>query len=243
MDAAADVFQDRWREDLQVGFQKMLPVAIGVMVFGMAMGLNAATKGMHPGELIIMSFTVFAGSAQFVVIDIWDVPLPWAEILLATALFNARYLLVGASLRSMLGAQETRMKYLSLHLAADENWAMTMALANTRPTTNGYLLGSGLCLMLFWQVGGMIGYVAGDRIPSPEVFGLDFCFIAIFIALISGFWRGRENILPWCVTALTAWASSVLIAGNWYIAIGALCGLACVYLQARRKLENPQYEY
>ena len=40
--------------------------------------------------------------------------------------------------------------------------------------------------------------------PIVTMFGLDFAFTAVFLALIAGMWNGKSDILPWTVAAAVA---------------------------------------
>jgi len=46
----------------------------------------------------------------------------------------------------------------------------------------------------------------------------------VFLALISGMWKGRSNILPWTVAAVVAVAAHHWLPGQWYILLGGLAG-------------------
>ena len=72
-----------------------------------------------------MSATVFAGSAQFVAVDIWREPAPWL-LLTVTALHDqpappADGRLAGAA-RSVISAQCTSL--IALFTMVDETWAL-----------------------------------------------------------------------------------------------------------------------
>jgi len=62
-----------------------------------------------------MNLTIFAGSAQFVMVDLWAAPLPILEIILAAAVINLRYLLIGASLNPIFKGSKMVHKSLIMH--------------------------------------------------------------------------------------------------------------------------------
>lgn len=134
-----------------------------------------------------MNLSVFAGSAQFVMIDLWLPSLPIAEITLAVLVINLRYLLIGASLNPLFCGRPLWHKATFMHLVADENWAMTMARFRHGHITTWFLLGGGLCVQAAWCAGTMTGHRLGNFISNPEMFGLDFTFVAVFTALLFSF--------------------------------------------------------
>lgn len=171
-----------------------------------------------------MSIAVFAGAAQFIAVDLWANPVPFAEIVTATLIINLRYFLIGFSLRPIFLDQPIWIKLLGIHLVSDENWALTMSEKRRGEATPGYLFGSGLSILLFWLSGCVLGYMVSGSLPRPETLGLDFAFTAAFISLAVGLWQGNRDIKPWTIAALCSVLSSYAIPGQWYIIIGAISG-------------------
>ncbi len=209
---------------LKAGFIANLVVAASVAAYGSVLGVLAAKKGLSWAELLLMNLSIFAGSAQFVMVDMWVPPLPVLEITLAVMVINMRYLLIGASLNPLFFRKSLFHRALFIHLVADENWAMTMARFHRERITTYFLLGGGLCVQGAWCAGTMIGHRLGAVISNPEQYGLDFAFVAVFTALVFSFWKGKRDMLPWVITALLALLAEKLIPGKWYILAGGIGG-------------------
>jgi 4-azaleucine resistance transporter AzlC len=210
--------------DLKAGFTANLVVSLSVGAYGSVLGLMAAQKGLTWYQLLVMNLSVFAGSAQFVMVDMWLPPLPVLEITLAVLVINMRYLLIGASLSPLFMGTSLRHKMLFMHLVADENWAMTMARYHKGAVSTWFLLGGGICVQSAWCGGTLLGHRLGAVIANPERFGLDFSFVAVFTALVFSFWKGRQDVLPWLVAAIVALLSETLLPGKWYIVCGGIAG-------------------
>lgn len=221
-------------EQLRRGFVANLVVAASVAAYGSVLGLLAAKKGLSWVELLVMNLSVFAGSAQFVMVDMWFPPLPIVEITLAVLVINMRYLLIGASLNPLFTGASLGHRALFMHLVADENWAMTMARFHKEHITTYFLLGGGLCVQSAWCAGTMAGHRLGAVITNPEQFGLDFAFVAVFTALVFSFWRGRQDIVPWAITAVIAVLTEKLVPGKWYILAGGVGGALAAALLPRK---------
>ncbi|WP_163338171.1 AzlC family ABC transporter permease [Desulfopila sp. IMCC35008] len=211
-------------QQLGSGFTANLVVAASVAAYGSVLGLLAAKKGLSWFELLFMNLSVFAGSAQFVMVDMWLPPLPMLEITLAVLVINMRYLLIGASLNPLFAGTSFLHKCVFIHLVADENWAITMSRYHKEEISTWFLLGGGICVQAAWCAGTMTGHLMGEAISQPEKYGLDFAFVAVFTALVFSFWKGRRDILPWVVSALLAIITEKLIPGKWYILAGGLGG-------------------
>jgi 4-azaleucine resistance transporter AzlC len=209
---------------VQRGAAANLPVAASVGAYGSVLGVLAAQKGIAWYELLIMNLSVFAGSAQFVMVDMWTPPLPIVEIVIAVWVINLRYLLIGASLNPVFQGKSLAHKALMMHFVADENWAVTMAAYRRSGACTGFLFGGGLCLVTVWCLGTLTGHRLGSMVQNPEAFALDFAFVAVFTALAVSLWRGKADMIPWMVAAVLAVAVEKLLPGKWYIVIGGLGG-------------------
>lgn len=84
------------------GVKESVPIAAGVFTYGIVFGVLARQTQLGFVETLLMSATVFAGSTQFVVLEMWKRPLSAGFIVITTGLINLRYLLMGASLRQWL---------------------------------------------------------------------------------------------------------------------------------------------
>lgn len=207
---------------VRAGFVKCVPVAIGVGAYGIVFGVLAREAGLSASTAIIMSATVLAGAAQLIAVGLWDSPVPVVAVVGATLVVNLRYLLMGASLRPWFTRLSPRQTYTSLFFMADENWALTIEDLRAGNGRGAFLLGSGLAIWLFWVAATAIGAVAGGRIGDPETYGLDFVLTAIFLALVVGFWEGRDSLAPWAAAAISAVGVAAVFPGQWYILAGGL---------------------
>lgn len=211
-------------DGLRAGAVKTLPVALGVFVYGLVYGMLAGQAGMSPGETAAMSALVFAGASQFVALDLWMEPLPVATLVITAFIVNLRHVLMGAAVQPWYGRISPLKSYATMFFMVDESWALAVADFNSGRARCSFMLGSGLVLYATWLAASMGGLMAGAQIPDPSRFGLDFAFIAAFIALLSGLWRGKADIPIWLVAALAAVAASLLLPGKWYILVGGLAG-------------------
>lgn len=211
-------------DDLRRGVVATLPVAASVAAYGSVLGMLAAQKGLTWAQLLAMNLCVFAGSAQFVMVEMWTPPLPILEMTLAVLIINMRYLLIGASLEPLFRGSTLARKAGIMHLVADENWAVTMAAYRQGRASNIFLLGGGICMISVWCMGTLLGHQLGALVASPERYALDFAFVAVFTALTVSMWRGKTDLLPWIVASVLAIACERWLPGKWYILIGGLGG-------------------
>lgn len=214
-----------------------LPVAASVAAYGSVLGVLAAQKNIGLLTLLMMNLTIFAGSAQFIMVDMWIPPLPITEIALAVMIINMRYLLIGASLNPIFTDKSLVHKLLMMHLVADENWAITMSAHRKGSASTYFLFGGGLCVLAAWCTGTMTGHLLGSGIQNPEAFALDFAFLAVFTAITISLWRGKEDALPWLIAIILAIVAAKFLPGKWYIVIGGIGGAIFAAIPVMRKKE------
>ncbi|MFC3706078.1 AzlC family ABC transporter permease [Devosia honganensis] len=224
------------------GARACVPVAISVAAYGLVWGVLARGAGLSPLEVVMMSGLVFAGSAQFVALDLWTATpasLPIGPLVLAALIVNLRYLLLTATLRPLYPPGRLGFRALGMYLVTDENWAMTAAAMARGGGSVAFLMGGGVLAWLSWMSTNLVGYGLGSAIDDPARWGLDFAFTATFLALLLGMWKGRGDIVPWLVAALAAILTARWVEGSWHILVGGLAGsLAGAVVEMRKHVHK-----
>ncbi len=206
------------------GIRQSLGVAAAVFSYGLVFGVLARQAGLSMAEALLMSSLVFAGASQITVLGLWAIPLPVLPIILTTLVVNLRHLLMGASLSRWFLQIPGWKRYLSLFFLTDESWALTMSQFNRGKRNGAFLLGSGFTIFAAWLGATGLGRLAGNVLQNPAKWGLDFAFLGIFLALLTGMYKGKTNLLPWLVAAAVALLASWWLPGKWYILLGGLAG-------------------
>ncbi|HXV35180.1 MAG TPA: AzlC family ABC transporter permease [Gaiellaceae bacterium] len=163
------------------GARRIAPIAVAAFAFAVSFGVLARASGIGAVETIVMSATVFAGSAQFAIVSILAVGGGIASAILAAVLLNARYAPISVSLAPIFVGGRLR-RLLESQLIVDESWAMS------RHPDGRYdrrlLVGAGLVLYACWVGGTVIGALAGEALGDPADLGLDAAFPALFLAIL-----------------------------------------------------------
>jgi 4-azaleucine resistance transporter AzlC len=223
-------------QQFRSGFTDVLPLGLGVALYGFAFGLLAAQAGMSSLQTGVMGTVVFSGSAQFVAIERLAAGAGAATALIAGIALNLRILLMTASLRDVLAGRPFWQKLLGVHMTTDESWAVLHATrASGRPVGYWYLVGGGACVMLSWVGSTALGTGFAAALPEPRALGIDFAFTAAFIAILRGLWGGKRDLLPWAASAITVVLLAKLtpMEPSWALVVGGVLGAALAGLGAR----------
>lgn len=214
------------------GAKAILPLALGAAAYGFAFGVLAGQAGFPVWGVGLMSLSVFAGSSQIVAVErLVDDGLVAGAVVAGMAL-NLRYLGILASLSDVLRHTPLARRLLAIHVTSDENWALTMSERARDPDVGeGFLIGSGLVLVMAWVASTAAGALVGAGVPNLDAYGIGFAFTAAFIAMARGLWRGRRDLLPFAAS-FGATALLVLLGAQAAFAIlgGAGVGVAMAAL-------------
>ena len=190
------------REALR-GARASLPICLSVAVYGVVFGVLAAQAGLPVMAVALMSALVYAGASQFVAIDLWGASLDIAAIVIAVGVINLRLMLMTATLGDMFRDVPLPRAMASMFFVADETWALTLAEEKRSGAGATFLIGASLALYATWVISTTSGALIGASLSfEPALYGIDFVFTAVFLALLTGLWRGRADLAPWIVAGL-----------------------------------------
>lgn len=212
--------------EFRLGVVDVFPILIAATPIGLLWGTLAAAKGLTPFDAWLMSASIFAGAAQFVAIEVWRDPVPWALLTVTALIVNVRHVLMGASLSRHLGGIDAKWHPLMMFLMADENWAFSERRALTAPLTLGYYFGLAIPMWVTWTMSSLLGSIVGRSFGDPAAFGFDFAFSAMFIGILAGFWKGSRTGAVLGASAIAAALAKLYIPGAWHIVIGGIVGVA-----------------
>ena len=108
------------------GVRDELPILVGVIPFGMIYGILALSAGLDPRDAQAMSAVIFAGSAQFMTVQLIKVNTPIIVIILTGFVINLRHALYSASLAPYTQKLNAWWKTLLSYLLTDEAYAVTV---------------------------------------------------------------------------------------------------------------------
>lgn len=200
------IYRSNALRELGGGIKQELPIAAGVVPFGMIFGVIAVGAGIPPWLAQAMSFVVFAGSAQFIGAQLIGMATPAAVVLLTTLVVNARHVLYSASIAPYLKSFSPAWRTLLAYLLTDEAYAVTILHfqggRGHREAQHWFLLGAGLTLWTTWQLSTAVGVFLGAQVPAA--WALDFTLALTFIGLVIPALRQRADVAAAVVAGIVA---------------------------------------
>lgn len=200
------------RDEFWAGIRAELPIVFGVAPFGMIFGAVAVSAGLPASLAQAMSAVIFAGSAQFIAVELIAVQTPVIVLLTTTFIVNLRHLLYSASLAPHVRRLPLRWKMLLAYLLTDEAYAVVIIRytegKSPPPVRHWFYLGAGLTLWSVWQITTAIGILLGAQIPAS--WSLDFALALTFIGLVVPSLRDRPQAGAALAAGLTAVVAAAL---------------------------------
>jgi 4-azaleucine resistance transporter AzlC len=218
---------------LRAGLVATLPLAPGVMAFGLVYGLTARQVGLSSGQAWLMSLTVFAGAAQFSALQAWATASA-GMLILITLIVNLRYLLMSASIAPYLRGRPWHLKALAAFMLSDESYALAMTRYDAGQGSFAYLIGANLALYLQWTGASAGGAWLGAALPDLSSYGPDMIFPLAFLGLLVPLIGDRVTLAVSLIAAALALGGATLLPGKWYILVaGVGASLAGVILEGQ----------
>ncbi|TIC88854.1 amino acid transporter [Nocardioides sp. GY 10113] len=186
------------------------PVWIGVGALGVGLGVLSVGTGFPWWFSPLVSLTLFAGSAEFLLIGMWAVGAPLLAVGTTTFMVNARHLFYGLSFP--LGRVRGRWgKAYSVFSLTDEAFAMLSTKAPAELST-GRILWTQAGTHLSWAGGSLLGSVLGASLLQG-LEGLDFVLTALFLVLALDAFRAAPDRLGLMVAVAAAAGAMLLFPG------------------------------
>jgi len=214
----------RFVSSLRIGALSAAVLLPSVVLYGIGFGIMAGTVDLTLAEAAFFSGWVYAGGAQMASLQGWAYPVPLLFVCLTTLAINARYLLMGATLRPLLAGHNPVSVYAALFFLVDANWAPAMAQRRENVDGVAFFFGSGLVMWSCWVASTMAGHAFGQILGEPRDLGVDFVLAAFFTTAAVSFWKRARVVTPLLVAVAAAVIAEKTLPGPWYILVGALAG-------------------
>lgn len=168
---------------IKKAFKASIPVMMGYMVLGMAFGILLESKGYGVVYALLMSVFIYAGSMQFVGIDLLCSGASLVTAAFMTLLINARHLVYGLSMIKKYDVMGSKKPYM-IYSLTDETYSLLVGekVPETKEEKD-YLFFVSLFDHCYWVSGSVIGSLIGTLITFNTA-GLDFAMTALFVVIV-----------------------------------------------------------
>ncbi len=178
-----------------------LPVLFGYVPLGMAFGFLMSSAGYRPFVSAAMSLFMYAGSAQYLAVNLFLENAPLLTMFMMVFFLNIRQMVYGLSLIDLYRGAGAYKPYLIFALT-DEAYALLVGaeLPEGKERAPYLALVTALC-QSYWVLGTVLGALAGAFIRINTA-GMDFMLTALFLVLTIDLIRKYRIWEPFALGAL-----------------------------------------
>ena len=218
------------------GGRDMLEFAPGIAAWGLVTGVAMAKSGLGVPLAILMSLTVYAGSAQLASLPLLAAGAPMWVVWGAAFCVNLRFVIFSAQWRVHIGHLSRPQRLLLAYPLADLNLIAFQRAwpGGTRaPGQVRYIVGGAVTIWLVWQLPSLLGIVLSEAIPTA--WGLGFAGTLAMLGLTYGLLKDRSTWPAALVAAAAAVAAFALpLKLNIVVAIAAAVAAGLLIEQGER---------
>lgn len=179
--------------DIKRAFRASLPVFAGYIVLGIGFGILLKTKGYGLLWAALSSVFVYAGSLQYVMVNLIAAGAPLITTALTAVMVNARHLFYGISMIDRYKGAGKKKPYLIFALT-DETYSLVCSDESVRGVRDRhrYYFFLSMFNQIYWITGSVMGSVLGGLITfSTE--GIDFALTALFVTIFVDQWLSTKD--------------------------------------------------
>ncbi len=222
------------------GARDMVDFGPGIAAWGLVTGVAMAKSGLPLPLAVLMSLTVYAGSAQLASLPLLASGAPLWVIWGAAFCVNLRFVIFSAQWRTYLGHLPRGRRLAIGYLLADLNlvaFQRAWPRGQREPGQVRYIVGGIAVIWLTWQVPSLLGILLSEAIPTE--WGLGFAGTLAMLGLTYGLMHDRSTWTAAVVAGAAAVAAYALpLKLNIVVAIAAAVAAGLMIEQAERASEK-----
>ena len=173
-------------------FPYPLPIFAGFWFLGLTYGIYMNVSGFSFWYPLVMSLTIFAGSIEFVTVDMLMGAFHPFQALAMTLMINARHLFYGISMLDKFKGTGWKKVYLIFGMC-DETFSINYTADIPKDVDKGWFMFFVTLLNHFyWFSGAALGGIFGALIHF-DTKGLDYVMTAMFTVIFMEQWMKEKN--------------------------------------------------
>lgn len=220
------------KEALKLSF----PVMIGYVFLGMAFGILCEKQGYSAIWAFLMSFLVYAGSMQFVMLTFFHTGFNLVEVAIVTLTVNARQLFYGLSFLDVFTRMGKKKWYMIFSLT-DETYSLLCAVPNqSEDRSKTLMFFISFFDQCYWIIGSVLGAILGSLLQFDTT-GIDFAMTALFTVIFVEQWMYTKNHLPAYIAGVAILISAIIFHLSDFL-LPALIILVALLLLFEKRVEE-----
>lgn len=213
---------------IKYAFKQSLPIMAGYIVLVIGFGILLKSKGYGVIWAFFMSLFIFAGSMQYVGVNLLAGGASIITTALMTIMVNARHLFYGVSMLERYKDTKPYKPYLIFGLT-DETYSLVCS--GDVPAgvdRNKYFFLLTMFNQCYWIIGGVAGNLIGSLITFNTA-GIEFSMTSLFLVVFTEQWMSTKDHTSAIIGVVTS-AACLLIFGSDNFLIPAMIGITIILI-------------
>lgn len=226
--------QGKWKAAFRAAFPLTLPICVGFLFLGMSYGFLMKSSGFATIWTAAMSLLIFAGSMEFIAMNLLLASFKPIYSFLLTLMVNARHLFYGISMLERYRGMGWKKPYLVFGLC-DETFSINCTAKVPDGVDRGtfYLIVT-MLNQCYWVTGAITGSLLGN-ILTFNTEGLDFVMTSLFTVMLVNQWEEKKDHRP-AIAGIAASLLCLLVFGSDIFLIPAMAAIVLIFaLMAKRE--------
>ncbi len=185
-------YKTKLKSAFQAAFPHTIPIFAGFWFLGMTYGIYMNVSGFGFWYPMLMSLTIFAGSVEFVTVNLLLGAFDPLQALAMTLMINARHLFYGISMLDKYRGHGLKDLYLIFGMC-DESFSINYTADIPEGVDQGWFMFFVTLLNHFyWVFGATLGGIFGSLIHFNTE-GIEFVMTAMFVVIFLEQWMKEKN--------------------------------------------------
>lgn len=219
------------KKEIRTAFSDSLTILPGYMVLGIGFGVLMRAHGYGVLLSALMSVFIYAGSMQYVGIDLLSTGASLITAFLMTIMVNIRHLFYGIGMLKKYQDLKKHKLY-DIFALTDETFSIVCSKDMSDLDPNAYYFAISLFNHLYWISGSLIGALVGNILPF-DYYGIDFSMTALFIVIVLSQWENSKDHLPVIFSFLISIICLILFGGDDFL-IPSMIGIVSMLFIYRK---------
>lgn len=224
------------KKAFKAAFPYTLPICVGFLLIGASYGLLMRSKGFSVWYPMAMSALIFAGSMEFVTVNLLLSAFRPLYAFLLTLMVNARHLFYGISMLDKYKGMGWKKPYLIFGMC-DETFSVNCTVTPPEGVDRGwFMLFVTLLNQTYWVAGATLGALLGSVVHFDTT-GIEFVMTALFTVMFVSQWEETSDHRP-ALTGLGCAALCLAVFGSDVFMLPAMALIIVCFLmddRARKK--------
>lgn len=224
------------KKAFQAALPHTIPIAVGFLFLGMSYGFLMRSKGFSVWYPMFMSLFIFAGSMEFVTVNLLLSAFQPVYGFLLALMVNARHLFYGISMLDQYKNVGWKKFYL-IYGMCDESFTVNCSVAPPPEVDRGWFMFFVTLLnQVYWVGGATLGALLGYVIRF-ETKGIEFVMTALFVVMFLNQWEESKDH-RFALTGLGCSLFCLLVFGSGGFILPAMVLIILCFTLSKKKDER-----